>query len=96
MKYPEILIFSIALSTTVFLSSGCASYRTISAATHGSPKIYSGTRLNIHTILDHHYAVKKFDVKPPEYPILDLPASFALDTIMLPLSAQAALYETLY
>lgn len=88
---------SIVLITTVFLSTGCATYKTISAVKYGSssPRIYSGTRLNIHAILDDHYALKKFDVEPPKYPILDLPASFALDSLMLPMTASSIVIEEL-
>lgn len=95
MEYAKILSNSIILSTALLLFNGCATYKTISAVKYGSssPRIYSGTRLNIHAILDNRYAMKKFDVAPPEYPILDLPASFALDTLMLPMTASSIVIE---
>ncbi|GJL75866.1 YceK/YidQ family lipoprotein [Nitrosomonas sp.] len=93
----KFLVISVFFSTTVILSTGCATYKTISVVKYGgtSPRIYSGTRLNIHAISGDHYALKKFGVEPPKYPILDLPASFALDTIMLPMTASSVVTEKL-
>lgn len=93
MKHPKILPFSIVFGTVVLLSTGCATYRTISAVTHGSPRVYSGTRLDINAISDNHAALKKFDVETPEHPVLDLPASIVLDTVIFPLTSSSALYE---
>ena len=96
MKFWKILSISI-ISTAVLLFSGCATYKTISAAKYGSssPRIYSGTRLDIHAIYDNRYELKKFGVAPPIYPPLDLPASFALDTLILPMTASSVLSEEL-
>lgn len=95
MRFPKILAIIIIISTVVLLFTGCATYKTISVAKYGSssPRIYSGTRLNIHAVLDNRYALKKFDVTPSEYPVLDLPASFALDTLLLPMTASSVLTE---
>lgn len=95
MHYPKILAMIFTMSTVVLLFTGCATYKTISVTKYGSssPRIYSGTRLNIHAILDNRYALKKFEAAPPEYPILDLPASFALDTLFLPMTASSVVTE---
>lgn len=97
MKFQKILATSIILSIVVLPLSGSATYKTISAAKYGSssPRIYSGTRLDIHAISDNRYELKKFSVAPPKYPLLDLPASFALDTLMLPLTASSLISEEL-
>ena len=97
MQYPTILTINVIFSTAVLLSTGCATYKTISVAKYGSssPRVYSGTRLNFHAISDNRYALKKFDVAPPEYPILDLPTSFALDTLLLPMTASSVVTEKL-
>ena len=79
----------------VSLFSGCATYRTVSAVERGSPRVYSGTRLDLNAIENDSIQLKKFQAKPPKYPVLDLPASLVLDTVMLPLTASSALYETL-
>jgi uncharacterized protein YceK len=95
MQYPKIPAVIITMSAVVLVFTGCATYKTISVTKYGSssPRIYSGTRLNIHAILDNRYALKKFDATPPEYPILDLPASFALDTLFLPMTASSVMTE---
>lgn len=77
------------------LLSGCATYRTISAVTQGSPRVYSGTRLNVNAISGYQVALRKFHVEPPEHPVLDLPASFLLDTVIFPMTLGSALYEIL-
>ena len=96
MNCLKILACSIFLST-VLLSSGCATYQTISVAKHGtsSPRVYSGTRLNFHAITGNRYAQKKFKVEPPKYPLLDFPASFALDTLILPMTASSVITQEL-
>lgn len=75
---------------------GCATYHTISEAKPGSPKIYSGTRLDIHAIEGNEFAQLKFKVDPPQHPALDLPFSFIFDTIMLPLTFSISGYEALF
>jgi uncharacterized protein YceK len=75
---------------------GCATYSTISAAKPGSPKIYSGTRLDLNAIQGNEQAQLKFKVDPPEHPKLDLPFSILFDTIMLPLSFSISGYEFLF
>jgi uncharacterized protein YceK len=75
---------------------GCATYNTISEAKPGSPKIYSGTRLDVHAIEGNEFAQLKFKVDPPQHPALDLPFSFILDTIMLPLTFSISGYEALF
>ena len=79
------------------LSSGCATYKTISTVQYGdsSPVIYSGTRLNMCAIAKNDYALKKFNTAPPQYPVLDLPMSFALDTLILPMTVSTVLTQEL-
>lgn len=97
MNYLKILMVSIISSAIVIFSTGCATYQTISVAKHGtsSPRVYSGTRLNIHAISGNRYALKKFNVAPPRYPLLDLPASFALDTLIFPITVSSVLTQEL-
>ena len=86
----------IIMLTALFLgSSGCATFETVSNARINSPKFFSGTRLDLNAINNNKVALKKFNVQPPEYPLLDLPGSFVLDIVVSPLTGGAALYETL-
>jgi len=76
-------------------SSGCATYRTISKAEQGSPKVFSGTRLDVSAILGDESALRKFKADPPRYPLVDLPFSIGLDAAILPLTVRAAIGEFL-
>lgn len=78
------------------LLQGCATYSTISEAKPGSPKIYSGTRLDLNAMQGNEHALLKFNANPPKNPVLDLPFSFLFDTIMLPLSFSVSGYEALF
>ena len=75
--------------------SGCATFKTLEAKQPVYEKIffYSGTRLNWATLTNNDVAIRKFNVTPPEYPLLDLPFSFALDSFFLPLSACAEIFH---
>ena len=77
-------------------STGCATYRTISEAAPGSPKVFSGTRLDIDAMRDNEIGVRKFKVAPPPYPIVDLPFSLLLDTLIFPLTFSAAAHELIF
>ena len=72
------------------LSTGCATYRTISTAEQGSPKVFSGTRLDVSAIQGDEIALRKFKADPPRYPLVDLPFSIGLDMAILPLTVRAA------
>ncbi len=75
--------------------SGCASLRTMATMELGSPKIYSGTRLDYHAIKENDAAMGRFNATPPAYPGADLPCSVIVDTIILPVTVSAYLYEAL-
>jgi uncharacterized protein YceK len=86
------------LMTWLIASSlqGCATYSTISEAKPGSPKIYSGTRLDWNAMQSRAYSQSKFKVEPPQKPLLDLPFSMLFDTVMLPLTFSISGYEALF
>jgi uncharacterized protein YceK len=77
-------------------ATGCATYRTISEAVPGSPKVFSGTRLDINAIAGNEIGIRKFKVAPPPYPLVDLPFSLLLDTLILPLTLPVATSELLF
>jgi uncharacterized protein YceK len=55
--------------------------------------IYSGTRLDWAAITNNEAALKRFKVDPPCEPLIDLPFSFALDSILLPNSIYAEIFH---
>jgi uncharacterized protein YceK len=77
-------------------TSGCATYQTISNANIGSPKFYSGTRMNVAALRGDDSELQRFPGTPPRRPALDLPLSLILDTTLLPMTAPSALYEVLF
>jgi uncharacterized protein YceK len=80
MKNLYFLIIFISLSV---LLGGCATYKTTSHFTIDSPKLYSGTRMDLDAMnQSQSYIVKKYNVDAPSHPLLDLPCSFILDTVI--------------
>jgi uncharacterized protein YceK len=67
---------------------GCATFTALNAdiPLFQHPYIYCGTRLDWAALSKNDVAVRKFKVNPPSYPLVDLPLSFALDSIFLPLA----------
>jgi uncharacterized protein YceK len=87
-------IFLMVLLVT--MSTGCATYRTISAAGPGSPMVMSGTRLDVAALARDEYEIRKLRAAPPPYPLVDLPFSLAADTLLLGLTLQAAVSESMF
>jgi uncharacterized protein YceK len=84
------------LSTTA-----CATLTTTSHFTEDSPKIYSGTRLDLHASTQHDDVLRsyrdKYGVEPPDHPKLDLPFSLLFDTIILvPVVMPILLYQAAF
>lgn len=71
--------------------AGCATVATIQSAGPRTAKVFSGTRLDLLAIADADQRSAKFPVAPPPNPWLDLPFSFGLDVLMLPLTLGAEL-----
>ncbi|WP_437882707.1 YceK/YidQ family lipoprotein [Pseudomonas sp. LRF_L74] len=73
------------------LLSGCATVRTLDAAKPGAPVVYAGTRLDWYSLRGGCCPQDRFGALAPKYAGVDLPASFVLDSVLLPLSLAAAL-----
>ena len=77
--------------------SGCATFKSINVAAllplYERILIYSGTRLDWAAITKNDAAISKLKATPPSYPLVDLPFSFALDSILLPLSVSAEIFH---
>ncbi len=96
MKIAKTVITSFILVMLSATTTGCATYRTISEAAPGSPKVFSGTRLDINVIRGNEIGIRKFKVAPPPYPTVDLPFSIFLDTLIFPLTFSVAAYEFIF
>ena len=75
--------------------SGCGTFNMLNSDKTDPPYVYSGTRLDLYAINDGCCAQDRFGAPPPDYPGADLPFSFLLDTLLLPLALAAALGVTL-
>ena len=96
MKIAKKVAMGFVLIVLSVASTGCATYRTISEAAPGSPKVFSGTRLDINAIEDDEFGLRKFKVVPPRHPIADLPFSLLLDTLIFPLTFSVATDELIF
>jgi len=89
--------FALFLLITIALSLGyvgCATVRTMpTLSSYGSPKVFSGTRLDYHAVTENTAALGKFKLEAPTYPLIDLPFSAILDTLILPVILPVATYE---
>ncbi len=83
--------------TLAFGLAACGTIRTMPyLGSYGSPKIYSGARLDFHAIVENESDLRRFRARPPKYPLLDIPFSLVLDTAILPVTFPAATYELLF
>jgi uncharacterized protein YceK len=75
--------------------SGCATFNTLDTELPLNERmfVYSGTRLDWVAITKNHPALKKIKVEPPQYPLVDLPISFILDSFFFPLAVIAEIFQ---
>jgi len=75
--------------------SSCATFRTLDTDLPLNERlfVYSGTRLDWATLTANQAALKRIKVEPPRYPLVDLPLSFALDSIFFPLAICAEIFH---
>jgi uncharacterized protein YceK len=97
MRQSSFNIFPIIILVVTIWFTGCATIRTMpTLGSYGSPKVYSGTRLDFNAVTGNTEGLRKFKVSPPEYPLADIAFSAALDTIILPLTLPVASYEFVF
>ena len=65
-------------------------------SSYGSPKVYSGTRLDLNAIKGTTADPGKIAIRPPEYPLADIAFSATLDTFILPVVLPVAAYELIF
>ncbi|NOT12787.1 MAG: YceK/YidQ family lipoprotein [Methylococcaceae bacterium] len=75
--------------------SGCATFKTLDTDLPLNQRlfVYSGTRLDWSALTKNDAALEKIKVAPPGYPLLDLPFSFTLDSLFLPVSVYAEIFH---
>jgi len=75
--------------------SGCATFKTLDAHLPLGQRvfIYSGTRLDWAALTKNDVALRKYKVAPPYYPLVDLPLSFTLDSMFLPIAVCTEIFH---
>jgi uncharacterized protein YceK len=81
----------LVITLGLLLSTGCSTVRTLDANQPGAPIVYSGTRLDLYAMEGGCCEKDRFGATAPKYPMLDLPGSALLDTLLLPLSVLTVL-----
>ncbi|MGR8999611.1 MAG: YceK/YidQ family lipoprotein [Gammaproteobacteria bacterium] len=82
-------------SICIIVLTSCATFKTLDEhlPLYERIFIYSGTRLDWAAIAKNDAALSKFKATPPYYPLVDLPLSFALDSLFLPLTVSAEIFH---
>ncbi len=75
--------------------SGCATFTTLDTDLPLNERmfVYSGTRLDWATLTNNQAGLKRIKVEPPRYPLVDLPFSFALDSVFFPLAVCTEIFH---
>ncbi len=75
--------------------SGCATFKSLNADVplYERVFVYSGTRLDWAALENDNVTIRKFKTDPPSYPLVDLPFSFAMDSVFLPLAISAEIFH---
>jgi uncharacterized protein YceK len=93
----DVITFKQVVIGGIFITglTGCATYKTLEAhlPLNQSIFIYCGTRLDWAAISKNDVALRKFKVAPPSYPVVDMPLSFALDSMFLPMTIYAEIFH---
>ena len=79
----------------IIAQSGCATFKSLDADVLLAQRIfiYSGTRLDWAALENNDVAIRKFNTVPPSLPLVDLPFSFAFDSLFLPLAVSAEIFH---
>ena len=83
-----LLLLNVALT-------GCGTFRSHDGPRADAPRIYSGVRLDMAVLQGDESYIKRYKLTPPDYPLLDLPFSFAFDSLLLPLAIFRTGYQIL-
>jgi len=61
-----------------------------------APCIYSGVRLDWAALRGDEHYVRRYRLVAPDHPAADLPVSFAMDSLFLPLAVPRAIYQAVF
>ncbi len=75
--------------------SACGTFLSHDGPRADAPRIYSGVRLDWATWQRDQNYIDRYRLQQPAYPLADLPLSFALDSLLLPLCIYRSIYQGL-
>lgn len=78
------------------LLSGCGTFHSLSGPMRSAPCIYSGVRLDWAALQGNQHYIRQYRLVAPDYPAADLPVSFAMDSIFLPLAVPRSIYQAIF
>lgn len=89
--FKHIIVVGICISGL----SGCATFKTLDSHLPLSQRmfVYSGTRLDWAALTNNDADLSKYKIAPPCYPLADLPLSFTLDSLFLPIAIYAEIFH---
>lgn len=76
--------------------SGCGTFHSLSGPLRSAPCIYSGVRLDWSAWRGDGRYAQRYQVTEPDYPAGDMPLSFAMDSLFLPLTLIRASYQAIF
>ncbi|MBS1213466.1 MAG: YceK/YidQ family lipoprotein [Proteobacteria bacterium] len=85
----------LATGGAVALLSGCGTFLSHDGPRADAPRIYSGVRLDWAAWQGDERYIERYRLKHPDYPVADMPLSFALDSLLLPLCIYRSIYQWL-
>lgn len=80
---------ALAAALAMTMLTGCGTVRSSEQVQADSPKVFSGTRLDLAALSADHETLDefaRFGIEAPLYPGVDLPLSLIGDTLLLPYS----------
>lgn len=77
------------------LLSACGTFLSHEGPRADAPRIYSGVRLDWAAWQGDAHYIERYRLRRPGYPLADLPMSFALDSLLLPLCIYRSIYQWL-
>jgi len=77
-------------------TSACGTFHSLSGPLRDAPCVYSGVRLDWASLRGDAHYIRQYRLVAPDHPALDLPASFAVDSLVLPLAVPRAFYQAIF
>lgn len=95
-RRPKGLVQALIAGAACAVLGGCGTFHSLSGPMRDAPCIYSGIRLDWAALQGDDHYVRQYRLVAPDHPALDLPASFAMDSLFLPLAVPRSIYQAIF